>query len=366
MIKSLSRVATALHRKLLPADSEVGVMPYLWLVYLGMFFVHFFFYDPPAWHIGLTLFGVTAFLACYFRAYWVTGHQTLKYIAGICVIGSLMTLVNPGAGVFFVYASAFASHVGPPKQSIATIGAVLVYIVLLAWLRDLPSYFYAPALIFSVMIGGVNVFQREMAKKNAELKLTQEEVKRLATTAERERIARDLHDLVGHTFSMLTMKAQLAQKLFDHDIDKARQEIAELEQISRSALSDVREAVTGYRQKDLASELANAKTLLNSVDVAFHYTVQDRTLPAHVDSALAFIVREAVTNLVKHANANRCQISLEVEGNQLTLAIKDNGNSKQAPEGNGLKGMRERVSQLSGDICFDCKDGFNITVKVPL
>ena len=366
MTKPISQVARFIHGKLLPDDSEIGVLPYFWLVYLGMFFVHFFFYDPPVWHIWLSAAGTLAFLACYFRAYWVCGLHTLYYIAAICAIGSVMTLVNPGAGVFFVYASAFAAHIGPPKHSIATIAAILVYIVLLTWLRDLPAYFYGPALIFSLMIGGINVFQREMAKKNAELKLTQEEVRRLATTAERERIARDLHDLIGHTFAMLTMKAQLAQKLFDHDPAKARQEIAELEQISRRTLSEVREAVTGYRQKDLASELANAKTLLNSVDVAFAYSVPAQTLPARIDTTLGFIVREAVTNLVKHANANRCQIDTAATNTHIQLTISDNGSSKVFTEGNGLKGMRERVSALGGDIVFSCKPGFNITVTVPL
>ena len=366
MINHLKKLATTVHRRLLPANTDIGVLPYLWLVYLGTFFVHFVFYDPPAWHVWLSAIGILFFLICYFRAYWTSGTHTLFYIAAICVIGTVLTLVNPGAGVFFVYASAFAAHVGQPKQSLATIAIILAYIVLLAWLRDLPAYFYVPALTFSIMIGGVNVFQREMAKKNTQLKLSQEEVKRLATTAERERIARDLHDLIGHTFSMLTMKAQLAQKLFDHDTDKARQEIAELEQISRSALAEVREAVTGYRQKDMATELANAKTLLNSIEVDFHYHIPETPLPANIDSTLGFIVREAVTNLVKHANATRCQITLSEAARQLKLTIADNGSSKAGPEGNGLKGMRERVAQLGGELSLDHTQGFCITVTVPL
>tara|TARA_B100001123_G_scaffold264834_1_gene294936 strand:+ start:4853 stop:5953 length:1101 start_codon:yes stop_codon:yes gene_type:complete len=365
MTNPLKKLATTVHRRLLPANSDIGVLPYLWLVYLGSFFVHFVFYQPPLWHIWLSVIGTLLFLACYFRAYWTCGAHTLVYIGAICVIGSVLTLVNPGAGVFFVYASAFAAHVGQPKQSLATIGVILVYIILLAWLRDLSAYFYAPALIFSIMIGGANVFQREIAKKNTQLKLSQEEVKRLATTAERERIARDLHDLIGHTFSMLTMKAQLAQKLFDHDTVKARQEIAELEQISRRALSEVREAVTGYRQKDLATELANAKTLLNSVEVEFHYHIPGTPLPANIDNALGFIVREAVTNLVKHANANRCCITLTEAAGILRLSIADNGSSEASPEGNGLKGMRERVAQLGGELSLDHTQGFSITVTVP-
>ncbi|WP_414830311.1 sensor histidine kinase [Alteromonas sp. H39] len=366
MIKRFYALATSVHHRLLPANSDQGVLPYLWLVYLGIYFVHFAFYDPPAWHVWVSAIGTLLFLACYFRAYWTTGFQTLFYIAAICAIGSVLTLVNPGAGVFFVYASAFAAHAGPPKQSLATIGVILAYIVLLAWLRDLSAYFYVPALIFSIMIGGANVFQREIAKKNTQLKLTQDEVKRLATTAERERIARDLHDLIGHTFSMLTMKAQLAQKLFDHDTDKARQEIAELEQISRRALTEVREAVTGYRQKDLATELANAKTLLNSVEVDFDYTIPDSTLPANIDTTLGFIVREAITNLVKHANATRCQITLNEADRILTMHIADNGSSKAGPEGNGLKGMRERLAPLGGKLTLNSKQGFNIILTVPL
>ncbi|GGF60366.1 sensor histidine kinase [Alteromonas lipolytica] len=366
MTNKTNSLATSIHRRLLPPALELGGMPYLWLVYLGFFAIHYFLYDPPVWHIGLGILGTVAFLVCYFRAYWTTGAATLIYIIAICAIGTGLSWVNPGAGVFFIYASAFASLVGPPRYSIAIVASILLYIVALSWLRDLSAYFYAPALIFSLIIGTANIFQREIDKKNAALKLSQEEVKRLATVAERERIARDLHDLIGHSFAMLTMKAQLAQKLFDHDTDKARQEIAELEQISRSALADVREAVTGYRQKDLNAELANAKTLLNSVDVAFSYTIPDTRLPNTVDITFGFIVREAVTNLMKHSDANSCQIELTAAKNKLMLTIADNGNATHAPEGNGLKGMRERISQLNGEIRFNHNHGFSIMAEVPL
>lgn len=277
-----------------------------------------------------------------------------------------MVMINPGSAVFFVYAAAFASHLGAPKKGVAAIAGVVAYVLFLTWWQELPMFFYVPAVLFSIMIGGVNIFQHEIALKNKALKLSQEEVERLATTAERERIARDLHDLIGHTFSMLTMKAQLAQKLFDHDTQRARSEIAELEQISRQALSEVREAVTGYRQKDLASELANAKTLLQSVDVVFTYTMPNPALPQTIDATMAYIVREAVTNLVKHSTATRCDIHWQQSSSQVILTIADNGDCETLTEGNGLNGMRERAEQLGGSVTILPKNGLTLTVTVPL
>ena len=366
MMSSIVNASKKLHRWLLPQDSEIGVFPYFWLVYLAMFFANFLLYEPPIWHYWAAVAGALVFLFIYFRSFWVKGRELLFYIVVTCLIGTLMSFINPGACVFFIFASAFAANVGTNRQGFLIIAVVCAYLLFWSWFMELSAFFYVPALVFSLLIGTVNVFQRELSRKNAQLKLSQEEVRRLATTAERERIARDLHDLIGHTFSMITMKAQLAKKLFHHDQQRAFQEISELEQISRQSLAEVREAVTGYRQKDLKSELANAKVMLKSADIHFDLDLDAPTLEKQVDATLAFVVREAVTNLVRHSKASRCQLAISHAGDKVKMLFSDNGECEDLREGNGLKGMRERVAELGGQIVIESTEGFSIDVCVPV
>lgn len=356
----------ALHHNLVPQELNLGVLPYLWLPYLGMFYIFFAFYDPPQWHYWAAAAATLGFLPLYFRAFWVHGLNVLPYIAIMMGMGMLLSFVNYGSAVFFVYAAAFANQIGSVRRGLALLGGILALISLFCWQMHMPYEFIIPGLAFTALIGLVNVYQKEMAEKNALLKLSQEEISRLATSAERERIARDLHDVIGHTLSMITMKAQLADKLVERDPVKARSEVQELEKISRQALSDVREAVSGYRQKDLKSELSNARTMLDSADIALNSHISEIALPDAVDATLGFVVREAVTNLVRHSQATTCELAIEARRENVTLEIADNGHCSDVTEGNGLRGMRERIAQLGGHIRFDSNNGFRINIEVPL
>lgn len=135
--------------------------------------------------------------------------------------------------------------------------------------------------------------------------------------------------------------------------------------VARHSLKYAR-PLPGYRQKDLASELANAKTLLQSVDVVFTYTMPAPALPQTIDATMAFIVREAVTNLVKHSTATRCDIHWQQSASEVTLIISDNGDCETLTEGNGLHGMRERAEQLGGSMTLLPGNGLTLTVTVPL
>ena len=158
-----------------------------------------------------------------------------------------------------------------------------------------------------------NHFFIENTRKRAELKLSHDEVRRLAALAERERIGRDLHDLLGHTLSMVALKSELAGKLLDRDPLAARREIDEVGRVARDALSQVRRAVSGIRAAGLAAELASAKLLLESDGVAFRYERADVALTPELETALALTLREAVTNIQRHARAQHAQVTLEAE-----------------------------------------------------
>ncbi len=356
-----------LHRFLLPPEDEIGYLPYIWLVYLGMLFIGLFFGDASASEWLKTLATVAVFLPLYFRGFWVCDHHIIKYIVAIALLGMVTATFNPGASVYIVFAGAFAANIGTVRKALATLVMLNLAVMLYSWYFSISGFFYYPALVFSTMIGLMNIYQAELRKKNQQLKHTEQELQHMARAAERERIARDLHDVMGHTFSMITIKAQLARKLIDADASQAKQELQELEDASRKALAEVRSAVSGYRQRSLQEELVMAKNLLHAAELSPQ--VQPETipgLPKEIDQALAYLVREAVTNVVKHSDATECQVSLSQNQNQLELTIADDGKVDNYHEGNGIKGMRERLQNINGKLRVSVENGFNIRATVDL
>jgi two-component system, NarL family, sensor histidine kinase DesK len=205
------------------------------------------------------------------------------------------------------------------------------------------------------------IYQHALNEKKQELILSQKETQRLAKVAERERIARDLHDLIGHTFSVITLKADLAGRIVDKDIDKAKQEIKQIEEISRAALSQVREVVSGYRSSDLLSELANAKNVFASLNINFEYQLVDideeeLDNDMATNKELAIVLRELVTNIIKHAKAGHVQVTLTRQSQGLTLMVQDDGQGmeqiSQEHLGFGLTGIQERIAKLHGRVHF--------------
>ena len=205
----------------------------------------------------------------------------------------------------------------------------------------------------SVAVFSGNYFQAETVRKRAELKLSHEEVRRLAALAERERIGRDLHDLLGHTLSLVALKSDLAGRLIDRDPQAARNEINEVSRVARDALAQVRRAVTGIRAAGLAAELASARLLLESDGVTLRYDAQEVALPADLETVLALSLREAVTNIQRHARATIAEVALSSTPGHVVLRIRDNGVGSAAVPGNGLGGMRERVESRGGRLRID-------------
>ena len=202
---------------------------------------------------------------------------------------------------------------------------------------------------------------------NRKLRKANEEIEHLATVAERERIARDLHDVLGHTLSVITLKSELAGKLIERDPGRAGKEIREVEEISRQALSEVRDAIRGYRSKRLAAELAYAKTTLETAGLTVQCdTATTVKLPAVQESVLSLAVREAVTNVVRHAQATTCRLRLEQQNGSCRLQIQDDGRGSSNDDGNGLRGMRERVEMLGGTLQRDSESGTTLTITLPL
>ncbi|WP_168204129.1 sensor histidine kinase [Aliikangiella coralliicola] len=311
--------------------------------------------------------GTLVFLPLYFSGYWIISKKIIFNIAGILVLGTLLALITPGASVFFVYAGAFCCRLGTPKNGFLGLLVIIIWIAIVSLSFDLIPYFYIPAALFTLLIGGVNIYQFEMDKKRKELILSREEVKALAKTAERERIARDLHDLIGHTFSVITLKAELAGKLIDNEPVRAKTEIKELEGISRDALKQVREVVTGFRSSDLNTELAHAKYVLESNEINFDYTLQDVDMSDEINKELAIIIKELVTNVLKHSQASRVNASVIGDNESITLKLADDGKGIHCDqfEGFGLQGIQERVDKFQGKLVIESVNGACFTISIP-
>lgn len=348
-----------LDQRLLPRGLAEPYSPYVWLIYLPLFFLPVIYYHHSAWQLVATAAITLAFLCLYFHSYWVKVDTKLWHIAGVILLGVVAAYITPTACTLFIYAAAMCHTLNNTRLAYTVLAIILATIALISWLFAYEVYFYLPALVFSLLTGITTIYQQALNDKKRELILSRQEAQRLAKIAERERIARDLHDLIGHTFSVITLKADLAGRLLDKDLEKARSEIKQLETISRDALSQVREVVSGYRSSDLLSELANARHIFASMNVDFDYQLCDLK-EAHLNSnmqlnkELAIVFRELVTNIIKHANAKTVRVALKKHQQGILLVVEDNG--KGMPDladqsglmGNGLRGIHERISKLQG------------------
>nr|WP_268820377.1 sensor histidine kinase [Paraglaciecola sp. G1-23] len=348
---------------MLPRDLCEQFSPYVWLIYLPLFFGPVFYYSPDPMHWLWAAIATVSFLIVYFHVYWVNRKYVIFHIVAIVLIGTLCALFTPSAQTLFIYAASFTSRLRPVKYSFMFLTGIVLWMAGISWWFSLEAYFYLPGIVFSLIVGSINIYQYALHDKKQELILSQKEVERLAKVAERERIARDLHDLIGHTFSVITLKADLAGRLLDKgnsegfspDMQKARTEIKQLEDISRDALSQVREVVSGYRTSDLLSELANAKYVLASVDIEFSYEllgVEEDGLELDLASnkELAIVLRELITNIIKHAKATQVKVTIYSKNNNMELNVQDNGIGFEdnSASGFGLKGIKERMQKMSG------------------
>lgn len=204
-------------------------------------------------------------------------------------------------------------------------------------------------------------------QKQAVLRQSQTAVRAQASAAERERIGRDLHDLLGHTLSLITLKLELSRKLAESDPQRSRNEANEAETVARQALAQVRAAVTGMRATDLHGEIASAGLLLESSGVQWQ-AHNPPPLPQGIDTLLSLVLREAVTNIARHAQATSARLQFLIAGDVLQMIISDDGRGIGNRRGNGLTGMRERVEALDGVLSIDSRKGMGtqLTISVPM
>ena len=323
---------------------------YLWLCYSVFFFI-----EPVlrnSLHYWVTQLPVyCAFLALYVT-YVEVPRERVRHavIAALFILGIVSIPFNLGGSSFFIYvASLLPFCVESSAVFFSVVAAEVVVLAIESRVFPHDPINYLITGFFTVVVGLGNLFIAQQKRTDYKLRQAQSENIKLAAVAERERIARDLHDVLGHTLSVIVLKSELAGRLVERDPTRAVAEIADVERTARTALAEVREAIGGYRSRGLNAEVEQARRTLDAAGVELSCETRPPALPAHEETVLSLAVREAVTNIVRHAQATRCTMRFATTADGFaSFEVADDGGTPIEREGNGLRGMRERVQALGG------------------
>jgi two-component system, NarL family, sensor histidine kinase DesK len=360
------------------AQDQLGpgatVALFAFLLFLG-FPIRVVLREPPGTvHAVLVLAAVAVFVALYLRVMLAprTPRDTTASLAVMAAIALALGLDDTTEWApLFIYVSAAAGFRLPGRASSAWVVAAVAAAALIGVLGD---YAWDDALAFAIYALAIGALLRGYARLlelNRELLAARGELARLAVGEERLRFARDLHDLLGHTLSVITLKSELARRIVAQDPGRAEHELREIEDVSREALVEVREAVGGYRRMTLAGELRGARAALDAAGIAAEVSAPEATLPPDVETVLAWAVREGTTNVIRHSRARHCAIRVRAGLAAAGVEILDDGSGVAAARdgaGSGLAGLEERVRRCAGRIEAGRgpDGGFRLDVVLPV
>jgi two-component system sensor histidine kinase DesK len=279
-------------------------------------------------------------------------------------------------GYLFCYCAACTAIVVP--QSIGFLGVLACAGIQIAS-TEIAGAAIGTSLGFAASVVGVGLLltlMRDLRIRNRELADARAELADTAVAAERERFARDLHDLLGQSLSVIAIKAELAGRLLPGSPDRAAVEVGEVEGVARQALSEVRQAVSGYRQPTLAGELEGARVALSAAGIDASIDREPGSLDPEVEAVLAWTVREGATNVIRHSGASHCSVTVRAHSGGAGVEVLDDGAGNGRPPGfvdtgvggNGLTGLRERAANLRGRIEAGTAPGggYRLAVSVPV
>jgi two-component system sensor histidine kinase DesK len=270
--------------------------------------------------------------------------------------------------------------------AVLAVGACYVFF---SWLAHVGTAEFLAVLLPVILVGVAMIGFRMQIQLVHELAEARETVAKLAASEERLRLARDMHDLTGQSLSMITLKSELAAKRLSKlpasaELDAALGDLGDIGQVSRQTLHDIREAVSGYRRPTLAIEAITARNALEAAGIRLDddpaLTLRSGTFDADAEAVLAWCLREAVTNVIRHSGAKTCRIRLTQHPGELSLEISDDGRGltgqdASQPGGAGLRGMSERLGTAGGRLSIGATDpgtgnrqnhGFKLTATVPV
>jgi two-component system, NarL family, sensor histidine kinase DesK len=377
-----------------------GISPRLWRLYAQAWLICLLFpiltlvqIRPPPPQLLVACTGLAVFVASYSRVMWshpLRGSPRDRWpfrtaYALLTVLVALVLILSLAYGSAFLWlligVSAMAGVLLPPRSAFVTV-MVLTLLTLgmsvsMAGGIGATDWLHVVPLI--LLVRGLGLDMAGMARLASvlrEVQMARGELARMAVVEERLRMARDLHDLLGHTLAMITLKSELAARLIHQDPTQAALEMREVEQAARQTLREVRLAVAGYRQPTLQSELEGARQLLEAAGIAYTIERSADTLPVAVDAALAWVVREGVTNVIRHSQARWCRVCITAMPKCVSAEITNDGvrahrpNGVASPTSTGLTSLAERVAAQDGLLTtgpLPADDGsFQLRVELPI
>lgn len=359
---------------------ELGFFPYLWLVYLTLP-IYNLAANETGWKLYIGYMMVGLFLVTYRQLYFAEGKRS--FFLWLLLQMLIIFIFSMGYSSSYLLMGFFTTNfIGwyseQRKFMTAFVLFVMVEIIPLIYhLKDIwdsDLLYTMPFMVIMLLspFGIRSMISRQKLEK--ELAQANEQIRNLIKGEERMRIARDLHDTLGHTLSLITLKSQLVEKLVDVNIEQARLEAKEIQNTSRAALRQVRELVSDMRTATLAEELKEAEVILQSANIELTHEGNPRFegIPDTAHHIMSLCLREAITNVVKHSEASKCHVSFDQTEGEWRLSVKDNGiggallTRSQAGEKNGLKGMVERLALVDGTMKITAEEGTLLTVRVPI
>ena len=314
-------------------------------------------------------------LAALWAWFWtrIIGGPDRRYLVPAIVAATLILTVftlrtPPQYGSLFLYAVIMAGAAFPWRRAAAALILLSVLAAAIELIRGESVTASTGQFLNDLLVGFAAVAGRLLVEANQQLNQAREQIARLAVGEERLRFARDLHDLLGHSLSVIALKSELAGRLIKNTPGLAAHEIEDIEKVARDALREVREAVTGYRQPTLAAELAGAHEVLTAAGIEYHVDHDHVPLPPAVEAVLAWTVREGVTNVMRHSQAKRCAVRIINQDGHATAEVIDDGRGGTPKAGSGLRGLEERVRERGGTLTAEPlpHEGFRLRVTLPL
>ncbi|MBU2224673.1 MAG: sensor histidine kinase [Gammaproteobacteria bacterium] len=340
---------------------------WVYLINLVFFLLPLFYINYRPWQLAGLVVALILFIACYFWAYQQNNQTIWRPLVLMLTIATAVTPWNPGSISMFAYCGFFIGFAYRPRLSILLMGLVWALMVVLQWWQQFEGPYFL--LYGSVLLFGVGLFgylERLRQLHYRQKQQSQEEISQLAQMVERERIARDLHDIMGHSLSSIILKADLANALLKaNQAENAQLQLTELAQIARDSLSQVRQTVSGYKHKGLLAEVSGLAQRLREHGFAVQLIGEVPKLAAREESALILVLTELVTNILRHSKGDSCTIQFTEDASGWNCQISDNGKVTQLGFGNGLTGVQERLDALQAKLDYTLDQGCRLQIWLP-
>ncbi len=340
--------------------------PWPWLVYIVTYGIPWLWRPPSTFEFFVSAGALAIFLTIYFRSFHLKGKSLAVSLVLLTAIGAGLMPVGGGWSILAVYPAIHAGRLRPRRAAIWAIPACIIVFLITGLLSGQPLVWWLPSLMIPALIGGAVLSQEAFYDRTRALLATQEEVRRLASLAERERLARDVHDVIGRTLTLVALKADLVERLAASNSEAASKEARSIGDQARAGFTEMRIALDGHSRGNLASEFVASIATLEAAGIQTEMHRDFATISPGAEAILSMTLREAVTNVVRHACARRCILELRCHGEQAILTITDDGPGTEIVEGHGLTGMRHRLMAAGGALKIQSDGGTTLIASLPI